>query len=227
MRSSRPLTPLGRMRKSSRPTAFCVELNTAWSVATRSRRPPASAARSTSPSTARLRMGGDMTYCAASVKSSSHIIDSSRTRPDVTGSPMTRWPRRLAAMTSSAAPSLITCTTYSGAPANCARRSARPVASASSTLGLLSAWPAGPVTPRAIISAWPTATASPFSACTMGSAPLAAHWRRPCTSCSSFTMSAPLYARKNLNELTPSFSASSASSAATVSSQLVTAIWKP
>ena len=34
MRSSMPLTPLGMRRKSSRPAAFCSEVNTAWSVAT-------------------------------------------------------------------------------------------------------------------------------------------------------------------------------------------------
>ncbi len=34
MRSSIPLTPLGILRKSLRPTAFWLLLNTAWSVAT-------------------------------------------------------------------------------------------------------------------------------------------------------------------------------------------------
>lgn len=47
--TSSPLTPLGMMRKSWRPTAFWLLLNTAWSVPTSCSTPPASAARSAAP----------------------------------------------------------------------------------------------------------------------------------------------------------------------------------
>eukprot|EP00967_Tisochrysis_lutea_P092772 scaffold133846_cov21-Tisochrysis_lutea.AAC.4 len=43
MRSSKPCTPLGMSLKSSRPTAFCVLLKEAWSVATSCSTPPAKA----------------------------------------------------------------------------------------------------------------------------------------------------------------------------------------
>ena len=81
--------------------------------------------------------------------------------------PRPHLPRpHLARATSSIAPRLITCTTYSGVPTNSASRIARPVASSSSSAGRDSACPSGPVTPLSNTRCWPSATASPFSACT-------------------------------------------------------------
>jgi len=59
-----PLTPLGMRRKSRAPRRFWVELKGAWSVATTPSTPPASAAFSRRWCSG-LRMGGLITYCAA------------------------------------------------------------------------------------------------------------------------------------------------------------------
>mmetsp|Transcript_32400 Transcript_32400/g.70744 ORF Transcript_32400/g.70744 Transcript_32400/m.70744 type:complete len:266 (+) Transcript_32400:718-1515(+) len=193
-RSSMPFTPLGSTRKSpcgGLPAAFWVLLNTAWSVATREMTPLARAFCRGSWC-ALERMGGDMTYCAAILKSGSHSLDSSMVSAEVTVSPITRTPALRAAATSSMASMDMTCTTYSGVLTKCASFMARPVASPSRTLGRESACPSGPTMPFAIISACPSATASPFSAWICARAPMALHWRRPMTSCSSDTMSAPL-----------------------------------
>ena len=59
-----PLTPLGMRRKSCTPRRFCVELKGAWSVATMPSTPPARADFSRRWCSG-LRMGGLITYCAA------------------------------------------------------------------------------------------------------------------------------------------------------------------
>mmetsp|Transcript_22930 Transcript_22930/g.58545 ORF Transcript_22930/g.58545 Transcript_22930/m.58545 type:complete len:227 (-) Transcript_22930:524-1204(-) len=225
MRSSRPCTPLGMRRKSWRPASFCADVKDAWSVATWLSTPPASAFFSARLCGA-LLMGGLMTYCAASEKFLCHSRLSSSASALATGSPITRCPASRAAATSCMASMLMTCTTYSGTLTRRASLMARPVASPSTTAGRDSGWPSGPVTP---ISSYtyrcPYATASPFSACTMGSAPSSLQRARPSSSSSSLTCSAPLYAMKNLNELTPC-SASRPMSADVFLFQRVTAMWK-
>ena len=90
-RSSMPFTPFGIFRKSPFPISFCLLVNTAWSVATSCRMPPARACLSAGACCA-PRMGGLMTYCAATVKLLCHIIDSFSAKPDATGSPITLKP---------------------------------------------------------------------------------------------------------------------------------------
>ena len=69
--------------------------------------------------------------------------------------------------------------------------------------------------------------ASPFSACTMTSAPLCAATSIASKSVSSETMSAPLYAMKSLYEVMPWSGRVASSSSVPPSSRSVTAMWKP
>jgi hypothetical protein len=66
-----------------------------------------------------------------------------------------------------------------------------------------SGWPSGPVMPRSKISFCRRKTSSPFSACTVQSAPSSRARMKDETRISSSAMIAPLYAMKCLNELTP------------------------
>ena len=85
-----------------------------------------------------------------------------------------------------------TWTTYSGAPATRASWIARFVASPSVSGGRVSACQRGSVCPSASARYTSTSIASPFSACTITSAPVAAATSIVLNSVSSSTISAPL-----------------------------------
>ncbi len=85
-----------------------------------------------------------------------------------------------------------TWTTYSGDPATRASWIARFVASPSVSGGRVNAWYFGSVCPAASASLTRTSIASPFSACTITSAPVSAATCIVRKSVSSSTMSAPL-----------------------------------
>ena len=85
-----------------------------------------------------------------------------------------------------------TCTTYSGEPATRASWIARFVASPSSSGGRVSAWYFGVTLPAAIASLISTSIASPFSACTITSAPVSAATCIVLNSVSSSTISESL-----------------------------------
>ena len=67
--------------------------------------------------------------------------------------------------------------------------------------------------------------ASPFSACTITSAPVSAATSIVRKSVSSSTMSAPLYAMKSLYEVTPCSGRRASSSSEPPSRRSVTAMW--
>ena len=96
-----------------------------------------------------------------------------------------------------------TWTTYSGEPATRASCMARFVASPSVSGGRVSAWYFGSVWPAASASFTNTSIASPFSACTITSAPVSAATCIVRKSVSSSTISAPLYAMKSLYDVMP------------------------
>ena len=85
-----------------------------------------------------------------------------------------------------------TWTTYSGQPATRASWTARFVASASVSIGRVRACQIGAVLPSATARLTMMSIASPFSACTMTSAPVSAAVSIVLKSVSSSTMTAPL-----------------------------------
>ena len=85
-----------------------------------------------------------------------------------------------------------TWTTYSGAPATRDSWTARFVASASVSIGRVRACQIGSVLPSATAFLTMRSIASPFSACTMISAPVSAAFSIVLKSVSSSTMTAPL-----------------------------------
>jgi hypothetical protein len=105
-------------------------------------------------------------------------------------------------------------------------RMARFAASPSTDGGRDIGCPAGPVTPAATSWCWSRNTSSPFSACTVGSAPSSRQRENEFTSVSSSHMMAFLYAMKCLKLCTPCSCASVPMSACTLSSHQVTATWK-
>jgi hypothetical protein len=107
-------------------------------------------------------------------------------------SPATCAPRCCAASISAAAAAHVTWTTKSDAPVYSAMRAARPVASASTISGRVSAWWTAEVSPFASARLTSRSTMSPFSAWTMMSAPRSRARSIAAASSSSRTMSSPL-----------------------------------
>src|ERR687887_2847852 len=137
--------------------------------------------------------------------------DSSTKKYCVQVSPQTSQPFSRASAIGSTDSLQDTCTTYNGQPATRASWIARFVASPSVSGGLVSACQCGSVWPSASAFFTSTSIASPFSACTITSAPVSAATSIVRKSVSSSTIKAPLYAMKSLYEVTP-WSGSDASS---------------
>ncbi len=141
-------------------------------------------------------------------------------------SPDTSTPRAWPAAISAAASPQVTCTMYTLASVSSAKRTERPVASASSSSGRVCAWWIGSVWPAASARSTSTSIAQPFSQWTIVSAPRSRVCSRTWKNRSSVTMIAPLYARKTLKLQRPSSTIGSMS-ASVASSAWVIAMWKP
>ena len=89
----------------------------------------------------------------------------------------------------------------------------------------MSAWYFGSVWPAASASFTRTSIASPFSACTITSAPVSAATCIVRKSVSSSTISAPLYAMKSLYDVMPWSGSVASSSSVPPSFRSVTAMW--
>ena len=190
-RSSSPGAPFGIFEKSPFPSAFCSpKVNAQWSVEIAESTSLRTASQSTSWFDA-SRTGGEKTYFAPS-KPGCEMCDKSTKKYCVQVSPQTRQPERRARSIASTASLHVTWTTYSGARAIRASWIARFVASPSSSGGRVSAWYLGSVCPPASACLTRTSIASPFSACTMISAPVSAATSIVLKSVSSETWSTPL-----------------------------------
>mmetsp|Transcript_10612 Transcript_10612/g.26008 ORF Transcript_10612/g.26008 Transcript_10612/m.26008 type:complete len:230 (+) Transcript_10612:473-1162(+) len=146
MRSSTPPVPLGILRKSSLPMAFCGVQKQQWSVAVVWMWPACRPCHS-SFWCSLGRKGGDITWCAAKPQSGLRYTESSITRCCASTSANTRWPSPRARFTASSASSVDVCTRYSGTPSTSAMRMALLAASPSTSGGRDIGCPSGPVNP--------------------------------------------------------------------------------